>query len=231
MLGCESGTCRIVLVTSRGTTASLYGEPAAGLTVQPYQILGEDLDASGGVIAVAVTRNDDRPLALIVHRNSGAIVWDVRAERAVCAAPDEEDDPSKPTCACWVGNRSNCFAVGYDDGSILVWGVPATALKASISKISASSDAVLVMSMRVTQDNTVRAAPVRSVTFMPAAPGTPGNEDCLLVCGGQPMDDPEMLTMMPLDMDSGIDQKQVPWFGVLKAYALVRGRAPSIVYS
>jgi hypothetical protein len=28
-----------------------------------------------------------------------------------------------------VGARSNCFAVGYDDGSILVWGVPASTLK------------------------------------------------------------------------------------------------------
>lgn len=44
-------------------------------------------------------------------------------------ALDDVDDPSKPTTACWVGNRSNCFAVGYDDGSIIVWGVPASTLK------------------------------------------------------------------------------------------------------
>ena len=41
-------------------------------------VLGEDLAASGGVVALAVARNGDRPLAVIVHRNSGAVVWDVR---------------------------------------------------------------------------------------------------------------------------------------------------------
>lgn len=47
----------------------------------------------------------------------------------MCAAIDAEDEHSKPTCACWVGERANCFAVGYDDGSILVWGVPPMALQ------------------------------------------------------------------------------------------------------
>lgn len=47
----------------------------------------------------------------------------------IAAAVEDSNDPSKPTCACWVGARSNCFAVGYDDGSILVWGVPASTLK------------------------------------------------------------------------------------------------------
>ena len=41
-------------------------------------VLGEDLDASGGVVALAMARNEDRPLALIVHRNSGPLVWDLR---------------------------------------------------------------------------------------------------------------------------------------------------------
>jgi len=43
-----------------------------------FAVLGEDLDASGGIVAVAIARNDDRPLALLVHRNSGALVWDIR---------------------------------------------------------------------------------------------------------------------------------------------------------
>ena len=47
----------------------------------------------------------------------------------IAAAVEDSNDPSKPTCACWVGARSNCFAVGYDDGSILVWGIPASTLK------------------------------------------------------------------------------------------------------
>ena len=51
-----------------------------------------------------------------------------RAECILCAALDAEDEASKPTCACWVGDHANCFAVGYDDGSILLWGVPPAAL-------------------------------------------------------------------------------------------------------
>ena len=51
-----------------------------------------------------------------------------RAERILCVALEYEGEASKPTCACWVGERANCFAVGYDDGSVLLWGVPASAL-------------------------------------------------------------------------------------------------------
>ena len=65
----------------------------------------------------------------MVHRNSGAVVWDVRGERILCAALDDESELSKPTCVCWVGDRANCFAVGYDDGSVLLWGVPAESLQ------------------------------------------------------------------------------------------------------
>jgi hypothetical protein len=47
----------------------------------------------------------------------------------VCSASDDGGEPSKPTAACWVGARANCFAVGYDDGSVLVYGIPPSALK------------------------------------------------------------------------------------------------------
>ncbi|KAH7619656.1 hypothetical protein Ndes2526B_g06639 [Nannochloris sp. 'desiccata'] len=243
MLGCESGNCKVVLVSSRtGTSGGGVDngtDPAAGLAIQPYQILGEDLDASGGVVALAMTRNSDRPLALILHRNSGAIVWDIRAERVISSAPDDEDDPSKPTSACWVGDRGNCYAVGYDDGSILVWGVPASALKMNTTgRVTASEDSVIVMSLRVTPDNTgtlntnpssctlrtkntCSSAPVRSLTFLPGAEGTPGGEDCLLVCGGQAASDPDMLTLLPLDPQGDIPPSTVPWFGTLKAHALM----------
>jgi len=52
-----------------------------------------------------------------------------RAERILCMALEYEGEASKPTCACWVGQRANCFAVGYDDGSVLLWGVPSQALQ------------------------------------------------------------------------------------------------------
>lgn len=195
--------------------------------ILPVTVLGEDLDASGPVVALAIARNEDRPLALIVHRNSGPLVWDLRAERVVCAAPDDEEDPSKPTCACWVGDRANCFAVGYDDGSILVWGVPAPAVK---GRSAASQDAVLVMSLRVVPEATA-AAPVLSVAYMPGAEGTPGGEDCLLVCGGQAATDPDMLTLVPLDPEGATAPLTVPWFGTLKAHALVRLALPAFCFN
>lgn len=138
----------------------------------------------------------------------------------VSSAPDNEDDPSKPTCACWVGSRANCFAVGYDDGSIIVWGVPPTAINVNPAKVTASQDALLIMSLRVAPER-VPAAPVRSMAFLPGTEGTPGGEDCLLVCGGQPESDPEMITLLPLDSEVGAEPKTVPWFGTLKAYALM----------
>ena len=119
----------------------------------------------------------------------------------VCAVADDEDDPSKPTCACWVGDRANCFAVGYDDGSILVWGVPAAALKGNAARVAAASDAVLVLSLRVAPEG-VDAAPVRGISFIAGTEGTPGEEDCLLVCGGQAASDPDMLTMVPLEPET-----------------------------
>ena len=30
------------------------------------------------MIAIETTQNEDRPLALIVHQDSGAVVWDIR---------------------------------------------------------------------------------------------------------------------------------------------------------
>lgn len=52
-----------------------------------------------------------------------------RAERILCAAFEDGQETSKPMCACWVGDRASCFAVGYDDGSIMVWQVPPAALQ------------------------------------------------------------------------------------------------------
>lgn len=44
----------------------------------PFAVLAEDLDASGPVVSLDTTRLMGRPLLVVVHRNSGAIVWDIR---------------------------------------------------------------------------------------------------------------------------------------------------------
>lgn len=43
-----------------------------------FAVLAEDLDVSGPVVAVSISRLGDRPLALIVYRSFGPIVWDIR---------------------------------------------------------------------------------------------------------------------------------------------------------
>jgi len=85
----------------------------------------------------------------------------------------------------------------------------------------ASQDAVLVLSLRVAKEG-VDAAPVHKVAFLPGIQGTPGGEDCLLVLGGQAITDPEMLTLLPLDPGGTTASLTVPWFGNIKAHALVR---------
>lgn len=121
-----------------------------------------------------------------------------------------------------MGDRANCFAVGYDDGSILVWGIPAPAFKLMTSGKASTAplEAVLILSLRVVPEGTL-AAPIRSLTFMPGSPSARGAEDRLLVCGGQNASDPDMLTLLPLEQDGGAAPLTVPWFGVLKAHAVM----------
>lgn len=42
-------------------------------------MLGQEVDGKGSVVAVAVAHlRPDRPLLLLVHRCSGALIWDIR---------------------------------------------------------------------------------------------------------------------------------------------------------
>ncbi len=197
---------------------------AAGLALAPYRILAEDLDASGAVVALAVARAGDRPLLLAVHAGSGALVWDLRAQRVLCAAPDDPADPSRPTAACWVGEGAAAFAVGYDDGSVLVWGVPPRAAAVAAAPAGAAAeDCLLVLSLRAAPDGAA-AAPARALAFLAGGPGTPRGEDCLLVCGGQPAGDPDALALLPLDPRAPASAaRAVPWFGDVRAHTLMNG--------
>lgn len=44
----------------------------------PPAVLGQEVDGKSGVVAVAVAHLRDRPLLLLVHRHSGALIWDIR---------------------------------------------------------------------------------------------------------------------------------------------------------
>lgn len=225
--------------------------PAARLVLQPYMITKDDVQGVGGVVGLAValkaTDSEEgepyryRQLAVIVHRDSGVTVRDLRAEKNICIARDESDDPSKPTATCWVGDRANCFAVGYDDGSVLVFGIPSEALSAASypaksqknsnrpvgSTVSLPMDAVLLLSVRIVPESE-KAAPIRKLTFLAGDPGARGAEDRLLVCGGQRIQDPEMLTLVLLEQQeqgcttNDAANQTIPWFGALKAHTVMR---------
>eukprot|EP00890_Picochlorum_soloecismus_P000396 jgi/Picsp_1/1357/NSC_04837-R1_transducin wd40 domain-containing protein len=224
LVGCESGNCKVIHVQIRAGVEPVSpregGTMESVLLLQPYQILKDDIEAAGKVVAIETTQNEDRPLALIVHQDSGAVVWDIRSERVIAAAVEDSNDPSKPTCACWVGARSNCFAVGYDDGSILVWGIPASTLKSSCAKSGGIQDAVLVLPLRVCPDDQTATA-IKKMTFILGDKGTPYEKDCILTLGGQRRGEPEALSLLSLEPEGPDDVLSIPWFGNVIAHTLM----------
>ncbi|KAL4458921.1 hypothetical protein ABPG75_013786 [Micractinium tetrahymenae] len=255
LLGCESGTVRVVALLDEAGQPAAGGRPAADLSLQPYQVLGQEVDSQGGVVALAVAHlRPDRPLLLLVHRDSGPLVWDIRAEHILCAAFEDGREASKPTCACWVGDRAGCFAVGYDDGSIMVWEVPAAALQGDALKVVEPAEARLLLPLRVAGRG-VQASAVRSLSFLRSgsAPSNHGGgsavggsgwggsraagagagagwaaDDCLLVFGGQGREEPDMLTMLPLAAQQAGEGggRQVPWFGAIQGFCQMPADCP-----
>lgn len=253
LLGCASGNIKVISLLSRTGGLAEGCTPAASVKIQPYQILAEDLDSRGGVVALATTSlynissssSLSRPLALITHHETGTLVWDIRSERILCAAIDDEDDAqttARPTSSCWVGDRANAFAVGYDDGSILVWGVPPQALNSDPHGVIIPHEAELLMTLTVTPpymyNNSSKSArnegskkrpdPIREMKFLAGGPPPAGvDEDCLLVCGGQVEGEPEMLVVLPLRPqvegypEEGDGHRVVPWFGTIQAFTVV----------
>lgn len=232
LIGCASGDIKVIGVLSKNGKPAEGAVPAAVVKLYPYQILAEDLDSKGAVVAISATAPSvDRPIALLTHRYSGTLIWDLRAERIVCAALDDETEESHPVCSCWVGSRANAFAVGYDDGSILIWGIPPKSLVVDPLTVMVPQEAELLMSLTVAPLNK-EAGPVASLQFIRGGPPPAGNdEDCLLVRGGQPRGEPEMLTLLPLRPQSkgwpveGDGHKVVPWFGNIQGYAVVEDKS------
>ncbi|KAL4431642.1 hypothetical protein ABPG77_001484 [Micractinium sp. CCAP 211/92] len=249
LLGCESGSVRIVAVLDEAGQPAVGGRPAADLALQPYQVLGQEVDGQGGVVALAVAHlRPDRPLLLLVHRDSGPLVWDIRSERILCAAFEDGQETSKPTCACWVGDRAGCFAVGYDDGSVMVWQVPPTALQGDPFKVVDPAEAQLLLPLRVAGRG-MQASPVRSLSFLRtgSAAGSNGGsngggggwggsrssagwaaDDCLLVFGGQSKEEPDMLTLLELAAQQAGEGggRQVPWFGAILGFCQMPADGP-----
>ena len=230
--------CRVVRVRAATSATEASGSAASAGSVEtleatPYKIFADqDLEASGRLLCLesTVLADQGRPLLLFVYRDSGALVYDVRAERVLCCAGADECAPSVakrrvPTCACWLGDAGNCFAIGYEDGSVTVWGVSASIIRANPMKATASNtreDAVRIMDIDVAEG--AQRGPIRSVAYLAGGPGTPHGKECLLVLGGQQAGQPDMLVMASLEPAgwSREDIVTIPWFGDIISYSLMR---------
>lgn len=218
--------CRVVHVKPGGVGR---GEE---IVVKPYKIFADqDLEAAGRLVCLeSISLIDQgRPILLFVYEESGALVYDVRAERVLCIAGADESGRSAarrrvPTCACWLG-AANCFAIGYKDGSATVWGVSSQTVKANPMRATASNtreDAVRILDIEVAE-GTQRGS-IRSMTYLPAGPGTPHGRECLLMLGGQDAGQPDMLSLVSLEPAgwSREDIVTIPWFGNIISYSMMR---------
>lgn len=218
LVGCDDGDARVIHVGNKFPSGETVEK---GISLKPYKIFREDLEMSGDLVCIESVLNGDRPFILFVYSESGALVWDVRAEKILSKIPDTDNTMSRPMCACWVGDRANCFAIGYEDGSIMVWGVSASTLKAHPSKLSHYEDSVLVLHLEVSPIN---PSPIKALSFVRGTQGTPYGKDCLLVLGGQSKDAPDMLSLVSLEPEGNTnDIKTIPWFGDIISHTLLNG--------
>ena len=207
VLGCSDGNSLVIQVGKE-------------ISIKPYRIFADDLEASGSLVCIDSTIAADRPLILFVYSVSEAVVYDVRAERIICTTPMRNRSRSdrSPTCACWIGEKGNCFAIGYSDGTISIWGISANAVK---TKVSGVEEVVHVLTLKPSQSE--MCSPIKSVTFLQGNIGTPQGKDCLLVLGGQSKGDPDMLTIVSLEPEGKHerDVTMVPWFGEIVSHSIM----------
>lgn len=217
IIGCSDGNSLVIHVGKE-------------ISVKPYRIFADDLEASGNLICIDSTLTGDRPFILFVYKESEAIVYDIRAERVLCTTPLRKRTKSGqiPTCACWVGKKGNCFAVGYSDGSISIWGISTTAVKRIGPKHAGVEEVVLVLDISPSQSRQACSA-IKSMEFMQGGKGTPQEKDCLLVMGGQVKGEPDMLSLVSLEPEGQHqdDIIMIPWFGEIISYSIMESELNS----
>ena len=219
LVGFDNGDCRIIQIGSSGRAEC---NSTQSIVVKPYRIFAEDLEVKGDLVCMeSIMVADGRPCVLFVYSCSGAVVYDVRAEKVLAGTRDGGE--KVPTCACWVGDAGNCFAIGYEDGSITMWGVPASTLKVHPSKVVRREDAVTILDLCVSAGSSRHVrSPIQSVTFVQGGVGTPYSNDCLLVLGGQDVGEPNMLSLVSLEpQERDDDVIMIPWFGEIISHTLM----------
>ncbi|KAL0052569.1 hypothetical protein WJX82_004051 [Trebouxia sp. C0006] len=233
LLGCASGNVQVVSLLDSSGSLAVGAAHVSTLELQPFQVDAEEMKGQGAVRCLMTRSHADRHRMLVLHEDTGVIIWDLRYECPVVLARNETAEAlaglshARATCACWIGSKGICFAVGYSTSDVCVWGVPPPVQQGS--PMDQPLEAVLLGKLRVTPEGEAAEA-VEQLTYIPgSATGCPNN---LLVLGGQMLEMPPALTILPLECLSGNGGQQghtngdfqphsIPWFGAVQGWALV----------
>ncbi|KAK9908560.1 hypothetical protein WJX75_009693 [Coccomyxa subellipsoidea] len=242
LLGCASGDIQVAALMGSSNAPALGAREACTLSQMPHTISTEDIGIARGAVAVLAAHSlGDQHRLLIVHEDSGAVIWDLRYQCVVAYAHNSfrvaseegnshsaaagrdaesgEECPNDPTmAACWVGPQGDCIATGHQSGTVRVWGLPESATREAPPEMP--EQAVLYAELRVALDGEP-AAPVRALRHVSG--GKSGGQSGLLVLGGQDAEQPDVLSMLPLQSPSEEAEgaRALPWFGAVQGFALV----------
>ncbi|KAL6767592.1 hypothetical protein ACKKBF_B35875 [Auxenochlorella protothecoides x Auxenochlorella symbiontica] len=215
LIGCESGAVRTAALLGEDGQPAPESSPVLDVSLRKYTITPSQTGGRGPVVALATAAHvPGLPLLLLVYRDSGAVVWDIRAQRVLCAGGDPGDKEVLPTAACWLGDQADGFVMGYDNGAIAVHALTSGAWARGTQAGAAPPSTEVVAHLC---KGSHRSGPILSLALVL------GLEDlgpCLLVRGGQDMGEPDMLSFLPLQRSRG-PAKLVPWFGAVQGHALV----------
>lgn len=153
-----------------------------GPTVSPLQ-----LDGEGEVTYLAATSEAPVHRLLAIHADSGASIWDLRAQQLLAVlgpsnarAPAAARASGPISSACWLprGARGD-LVTGHAGGDINVWALPA----------QGELQPALLAQLRVAP---APARPVLALDYVA------GRHESVLVFGGQAEDCPDGLVLLPL---------------------------------
>lgn len=133
-------------------------------------------------------------------------------------------DPGVISCACWVGKLTAPYllATGHDSGDILTWCLPENLQGVDQNQSMQFPTALHRLIVRIEAS---LGSPVNYLAFIS------GEEDGLLIFGGQSQEQPPGLTLLKLealveDSEGDPDSPEavktaLPWFGIIQDSALV----------
>ncbi|KAK9839762.1 hypothetical protein WJX84_009163, partial [Apatococcus fuscideae] len=238
LLAEEGGGLQVAaLINAQGEPALAASEPHS-LALQPYQISAEDVHASGEIVGMAAFSHGDQRRLLLVHAESGAVIWDIRYQTVIAATNKAQisgdvlgasdvleatgvQEAGKYTAGCWLGSKGTFFATGHQNGTICIWATPK--LAASNAPPAAPLPCAPMQQLHVTPPH-LPAAPIEDLVFVSH---DSFDNSSLLILGGQAEDEPAVLSLLPMPNLHQEHRRQhedihtLPWFGAVKGFALV----------